>query len=728
MIYEEGLSTTNIFLFIAFTINTGIGFFIFLKRLPQKRIKITFSILSWALALWNFSILMMFLLNDPSWKLFWGRMSFAATSIAPVAFLVFTLFFPRTKWMISNRELFLISIPSLFFVYFSFTKLIVRSVEWRNLTTNYGSAYPAFGIFVLINIILGLLFLLKSHKSSVGLERLQVKYCFFGMFVSSLLGISSNLIVPFFGTSKLSNIGPSSTIIMVGFITYAILKYRLMDINIVLKKGTTYFLLMLLLFVPSIVLIILGQKVFFKEVNYLFSAIILSLLLLVAFFFHQIEPGTEKAVEYFLFRNKYDYRETLGKFSKAMVSILDLKSLSKRIIETIAQTMGVEKASLLLMNEEKGGYVLQESRSIKTPPASLLLLKGDPLPSYLQKMGEIIVREELIPGSNILELKSVIDQMCLLDAEVSIPLISKGQLIGMINLGQKSDKNIYYHEDIELLSTLANQTSVAIENAILYEDLKQSKSYMRRADRLASLGTLTAGLAHEIRNPLVAIKTFTQLLPERIEDEEFRNHFLNIASSEVDRISSLITELLEFARPSDPKLDFEDINSILDGMILLLSSETKKKQIEIMKTYSEDLPPIQIDREQIKQVFLNILLNSIEATSKQGEIIVKTRSFVKSGDEHYIQIEVTDTGHGIPPEHLEDIFTPFFTTKDKGSGLGLSISHQIIQDHRGYISVESELNKGASFFINLPVHQEYPQRRSDDFGEGQNNLNSFERR
>jgi signal transduction histidine kinase len=294
-------------------------------------------------------------------------------------------------------------------------------------------------------------------------------------------------------------------------------------------------------------------------------------------------------------------------------------------------------------------------------------------------------------------------------------------------LSQKFDKDIYYHEDIELLSTLANQTAIAIENANLYEDLKKSKSYMRRTDRLASLGTLTAGLAHEIRNPLVAIKTFTQLLPERLEDEEFRSHFLNIASSEVDRISSLITELLEFARPSDPKMEFEDINSILDGMILLVSTETKKKQINIVKNYITNLPPIKIDREQIKQVFLNFLLNSIEATPERGEMTVKTRSFVKPGGEPYIQIEFTDNGRGIPAEHLEDIFTPFFTTKDKGSGLGLSISHQIVQDHRGYIDVESELNKGTSFFINLPLNQEYPKRRSEDLRNHQDIFNSFER-
>jgi signal transduction histidine kinase len=653
-------------------------------------------------------------------------MSFVTSSNIPAAFLYFSLIFPKEKRVISPLKIILIFIPSSIFVLVSFTQLMVNSAHWDTLTLDYGVAHKFFSAYFILSISGGIFFLIRSFKNSIGLERIQIKYCFLGIFLTFIPAITFNLILPLLGTSKLSHLGPCSTLIILSFFTYAILKHRLMDINIVLKKGTTYILLMLLLFIPSIFIIILSQKLFFKEMNYLFSAIILSLLLLVAFFFHQIKPGTEKAVEYFLFKNKYDYRETLGKFSKAMVSILDLQSLSKRIIDTIAQTMGVEKASLFLMNEEKGGYFLQESRNIKMASPTPLLPKGDPLPRYLQKIGEIIVREELIKGGNIPELKSVINQMSLIEAEVSIPLISKDQLIGMINLSQKFDKDIYYHEDIELLSTLANQTAIAIENARLYEDLKKSKSYMRRADRLASLGTLTAGLAHEIRNPLVAIKTFTQLLPERFEDEEFRNHFTNIASSEVDRISSLITELLDFARPSDPKFEFEDINGILDGMILLVSTESKKKQINIIKNYIPNLPPIKIDREQIKQVFLNILLNSVEATPERGEITVKTRSFAKPGGEPYIQIELADNGRGIPAEHLEDIFTPFYTTKDKGSGLGLSISHQIVQDHRGYIDVESELNKGTSFFINLPLNQEQSKRRREDLRNHQDIFNFFE--
>jgi signal transduction histidine kinase len=290
----------------------------------------------------------------------------------------------------------------------------------------------------------------------------------------------------------------------------------------------------------------------------------------------------------------------------------------------------------------------------------------------------------------------------------------------MINLSHKFTKDIYSREDIELLSTLANQTAIAIENARLYEDLKRSKSYIRRADRLASLGTLTAGLAHEIRNPLVAIKTFTHLLPERIDDQEFRDKFLHIASGEVDRISSLVTELLDFARTSDPKLEMENINIILDGMILLVSTEANKKQINVIKTYDSNLPSVQIDREQMKQVFLNILLNAIEATPEKGKIIVGTRAFLKPGGEPYVQIEFTDTGSGIPQDQVEEIFNPFFTTKTTGSGLGLSISNQIVQDHKGYIDVESQVGKGSSFFINLPVNQEHPKRRKADSENNQN--------
>ncbi len=707
----------QILLLFAALVDLGLGLLVYFKTNPFRKVNFIFSILAWAAAGWALSFFMVYSLTSDASILFWGRMGFAASGILPTAFLFFAVLFPREKRKASSKYLGLFLVPLILCLGLSFTNKIVSSLgSDLNKMFVYGPFYSFFSIYLNFYFALGFVFLISTYRRTIGLERLRVKYCLTGMSVTTLLGLTANLFLPMAGVSTFNWLGPSFTVIMVCFTTYSIVKHRLMDINIVLKKGTTYALLLVLLYVPAFILILLAQKAFFQKVDTFFSVILLSIFFLVTLFFQKIKPGTERTVEQFLFKHRYDYRETLGRFSKAMVSILDLKSLLQKIIETITQTMKVEKASLFLWNEEKGGYELYESKNIKinSPPSHLS--KRDPLPHYLQRIGEVIIREELMKGAHLPELNQVTEQMSSLEAEVSIPLTSKGQLVGIMNLSHKFDKDIYSQEDIDLLTTLANQTAIALENARLYEDLKKSKSYIRRADRLASLGTLTAGLAHEIRNPLTAIKTLTQLLPERLEDEEFRNEFLHIASGEVDRISSLVNELLEFARPSDPRFELEEINPILDGMILLTSTESKKKKIEIVKDYLQDLPPISIDREQIKQVFLNILLNAIEATPANGRIVVKTRSYLKPGGNPYLQVVIADNGSGIPKEFLEDIFNPFFTTKPKGSGLGLSISNQIVQDHDGYIHVESELNRGSSFFVNLPLTQDLvrPKRTKDD--------------
>ena len=693
------------------TLSFLFGIFVYLKNKTSNVNKIC-MLLNFAVALWCWSLFGRELSSEKTTALFFIRLSYLGVISIPAIFLHFIA-------SIIKQVNYKLIVPAyalgLIFQLSNFTPLFIKDAGAILSFRNYGIpgvAYPFFvtsfaGIIAYSHYIL-----IKYFKKSEGQIRNQIRYLLFATVIGFIGGGTGFL--PNFGI-EIFPFGFYLLSVYVVLVSYAITKHRLMDINIVLKKGTTYILLIMLLFVPSSILVFLSQKIIFKEINYLFSAIIISTILLVTIFFHRIKPQTEKAVEQLLFKDRYDYRKTLGNFSRAMVTILDLKSLTKKIIETITQTMGVEKASLFFMNEERGGYYLLESKNIKIASFPPVLPKGDPFPQYLQKIREIIIREEMVKGVNIPELNDVVKTMSRLEAEVSIPLVSKGQLIGMINLSHKFNKDIYFQEDIELLSTLANQTTIAIENARLYDDLKKSKSYIRRADRLASLGTLTAGLAHEIRNPLVAIKTFTQLLPERIDDEEFRNHFLSIASGEVDRISALVTELLEFARPSEPRFELEDINGILDGMILLVSTETKSKRIDIFKDYAKELGPITIDREQMKQVFLNMLLNAIEATQENGKIYVKTRSYAKLEGEPYIQIEFTDTGCGIRPEYLEDIFTPFFTTKEKGSGLGLSISNQIVQDHKGYIDVESQVNKGTSFFINLPLHQHHPKRRQSDF-------------
>lgn len=237
-------------------------------------------------------------------------------------------------------------------------------------------------------------------------------------------------------------------------------------------------------------------------------------------------------------------------------------------------------------------------------------------------------------------------------------------------------------------------------------ELKQSQDTLRRADRLSSLGLLTAGLAHEIRNPLVAIRTFTQLLPERYDDPEFREGFQGLALKEVDRICGLITDLLTFARPSKPNVAPENVADVVDNIARILESQAKEKGVAIVREFGANLPKAWIDREQMKQVFMNLILNAIQAMKGTGTVTLMSRAVTVNGTQpaaEFVQIEVKDTGVGIPKENLQHIFDPFFTSKDEGSGLGLAVSYQIVQEHGGFVTVESTPGAGTSFFIHVPV-------------------------
>lgn len=243
---------------------------------------------------------------------------------------------------------------------------------------------------------------------------------------------------------------------------------------------------------------------------------------------------------------------------------------------------------------------------------------------------------------------------------------------------------------------------------------KRESAGMRRADRLSLLGNLTAGLAHEIRNPLVSIKTYFQLLPERYDDQDFRDRFQKVASKEVDRISRLVEELLEFARPSNPKFQPINVHALLDEVFTLVDATAGERRIELERDYAA-APPEEIvcDPEQIKQVLLNITQNAFDAVNGDGRVIFRTRSSLLSDEKGLFVIEIEDNGIGISEEQQGQLFTPFFTTKSSGTGLGLAISRQIVEDHLGTITLESRLNVGTTFCLHLPRNPQLHERRKE---------------
>ena len=250
---------------------------------------------------------------------------------------------------------------------------------------------------------------------------------------------------------------------------------------------------------------------------------------------------------------------------------------------------------------------------------------------------------------------------------------------------------------------------------IIFNDLsefKELENQARRNERLASIGTLAAGIAHEIKNPLVSIKTFAQLLPEKYEDQEFRNSFFRLASGEIDRINTLVEHLLNLAKPREIQFQPVHVSSLAKEVLDLLGGEFHKKRIKIDFFFSEAEPMVSGDHKQIKQVLLNLLKNAIDSVSEEfGFISVSVFSGknpppgFEEKENSGIFLEIRDNGKGIPPSQLQSIFDPFFSTKESGTGLGLSISHKIITDHGGEIWVRSKPGETV-FLICLPYSYE----------------------
>jgi len=253
------------------------------------------------------------------------------------------------------------------------------------------------------------------------------------------------------------------------------------------------------------------------------------------------------------------------------------------------------------------------------------------------------------------------------------------------------------------------------------KELKQSQENLISSEKLASLGTMAAGMAHEIKNPLVSLRTFTQLLPQRFEDEEFRNKFATVVPQEIDKINKIAESLLRFGRPHKPELIQVNLNEILEEILALFDNEARKNNVRITTKLAE-LPKVTADAGQLSQAFVNVILNAIQAMQNGGELTVKTDvgeviklgpSGAESEEEEeakpvpVVFVEITDTGIGIPEENLKKIFDPFFTTKEVGgTGMGLPITLRIIEEHHGSIRVKSQVGKGTTFLITLPQAQE----------------------
>jgi len=271
--------------------------------------------------------------------------------------------------------------------------------------------------------------------------------------------------------------------------------------------------------------------------------------------------------------------------------------------------------------------------------------------------------------------------------ELSLPMTARGYAVGTLNLGPKLSGEMYSPEDIDLLATLANQVAIALENASLYREILQS-------EKLAVIGRMAAGLAHEIKNPLASIKGLTQILPENLQDPEYVQKFTDIVPRQLDRINNLVETLLKFGRPQKFVMTEVNLSKILSDLLKLIENQGRKKNVVFKAEWEPELL-VQGDAEQLMQVFMNLIINALDAMPDGGILRIKGSRREEEG----VMVEVSDTGVGIPADKLKNVFDPFFTTKEGGMGLGLAVTYRIIKEHGGEIEVESRRGEGTKFKI-----------------------------
>lgn len=283
------------------------------------------------------------------------------------------------------------------------------------------------------------------------------------------------------------------------------------------------------------------------------------------------------------------------------------------------------------------------------------------------------------------------------------PLISMNRLIGILLAGGKEDGGPLAASEISFISLLLPQAGIALENAILFKEQRERLRRMSRADRLATIGELAAGAAHEIRNPLTAVRSSLQYLESKGGDETTQK-LIATALRETNRINEIVSAMLSFSRPAEIVKELHDLRDTLAESLDLVSYQASRRAIAVIREFPESLPVLG-DRSQLKQLFLNLFFNAVQAMPNGGTLRVEALR----GHGPKALVSVIDTGEGIPEDNLDRIFDPFFTTKNNGTGLGLSICYHVVKTHDGEIEVKSKAGRGTTILVRLPLAAEADQ-------------------
>jgi len=801
----------------AFVVNTGMGIFVYLKNRRVTRNKL-FSLSCIFIGIWClYPAIMSSNFSTHSVLLLTRMIHLFAVFVATLS-LHFILEIVgdvrHKKHVLSLAYLF-----SFIFVPFSFSDWFIAGITSSNVY-NYsivpGLLHRIFVAIFAAICIYGFYVLWDNYRIWTGFKKNQCKY----LFISFLLAYTGGAIhfLSVYGIEE--KIPHDIFLIMFSSVTaYSIVKYRLMDIKIVFRTLITY--LLMTAFVGSFLIsVVYLSTLLFGALSRMSSLLLIGIISFgFALLFNPLRNRIENIFVNLFYPERESYYRELRKHTRELGTILEIEVLLNFIIEKVVKTLGPSLGYLYVLNENSGVYECK----VVLPKKGHLQKNFDSenaLVSALRERKNVLLEEDLalLPSRVRDEIQDIFNE---LRVELVFPLLFGDRMLGFLCLGGKLSGDIYTNIDVQLLSLFSDEASIALENAKLFQQVKNMKDYnegilqgmrsgvisldgngrisafnlqaeritglsrehiigkeysvlpvplnkvfesvykerksyadqefsievnkgeskkvpaminttllyedtgneirqiicvltdltklkeleaeVRKAERLATMGTIAGELAHEIKNPLVSIRTLAQLLPDKYGDEEFRNRFMTLALKEIDRIDEMVNKLFNLTLKKEKgeyvKVSLSDLlEEILEDMSIQLSA----KHIQTIKKYISQ-PNVFADRVELKKAFSNIITNCIETVDEKGEIYIDIKQ--KKNIRLPNVVTFKDNGPGFSEESIERAFDAFYTTKQKGSGLGLFVAYRVIQNHDGRIHI-GNWERGAMVTVELPFYNQ----------------------
>jgi len=758
------------------------------------------------------------------WEIYWSNV--AAWVLLPALFLHFVLTFPEKREFVRNYPwlLTLIYVPGAILLSLRLAAMRLLEATGRlsrgvdRMDLSYGAVF----------FVLAATFLWHSYsKASSTVLRQQLKWVTRGT-ILAIAPYTLLYVLNFVFPHRMEWVPPAliklsvlSLVVLPLTFGYAIFRYRLMDVDLIFKRGVVYTLAAATVvglyfgLVAGVATLVHSRQPSTGPVGLILAVVVTALL------FDPVRKWIQDRVDHLFYRTVYDYRRTLIEFGRELSSETDLNALLSSVVDRLSRTLAVDRIAIFLRAEEDSEqFVL--SKSIGMNPMSRLDLTFLSVPRpeaghmFFENTHQV-PRET--PGSQ--------EAIARLDLNYYIPCRAQQKTVAVLGLGKTTKGDYLSSEDVELLETLGGYLGIAIQNGRLYTSLQQKvaeyerlkdfnenivesinvgvmaldmedrveswnaqmevmyalprwqaltqplrsifpaefveefyrvrqnaginnlykfrlstpagetrtvnvaiaplvtrkfqvigrlvimdditervdlESQLSQADKLSSIGLLAAGVAHEVNTPLAVISSYTQMLAKQLQGDTQKSGLLEKITRQTFRASEIVNNLLNFSRTSGTEFANVDINKVITDTLALLEHQFKVSKITVESELTPDISPIQGNPGRLQQVFLNLFLNAKDAMAGGGKLTVATTN----GE--VISVRVSDTGSGIAPEHIQRIYDPFFTTKTlpkdgqtRGTGLGLSVTYGIIQEHAGKIRVESNPGAGTTFALDFPL-------------------------